>query len=84
MKGCVRGNIPFGRLGVALVALTWPGAMAAASPVPFTWNPSGVPAIAGAGGAFTADGIVASDYVYAKQAPGDALGVPTPPSSYST
>ena len=47
--------------------------------MPFTWNPSGVPGIAGAGGAFTADGIVASDYVYAKQPAGDAVGVPFSP-----
>jgi hypothetical protein len=42
--------------------------MASATPVPFTWDPSGLPALAAGGPAFTADGIVAADYVYAHQA----------------
>ena len=56
------------RLAVGLMVAAGPGAIASATPVPFTWNPSGLPALAGAGPAFTADGIVAADYVYAHQA----------------
>ena len=52
----------------ALLAFSLPASAA----VPFTWDPSKVsPALSGAGGAFTADHVVMSDYVYAHQAATD-------------
>ena len=56
------------RLAIGLIVAAGSGVTAAAAPVLFTWNPSGVPALAGGGPAFTADGITASDYVYVHQA----------------
>lgn len=50
----------------AIVAVAGGSPARADTIVPFTWNPSA--RIAGAGPAFTADTIVASDYVYAVQA----------------
>jgi hypothetical protein len=56
------------RVAFGFIVAAGPGAMASATPVPFTWDPSGLPALAGGGLAFTADRIVATDYVYAHQA----------------
>lgn len=62
------------RLAIGLLLAGSPGAIVSAAP--FTWDPSQVPALAGAGPAFTADRIVMSDYVYVIQPAADFTPYP--------
>jgi hypothetical protein len=53
------------RFLVVVSALPVLGGMAVASPIPFTWDPSqATPALSGAGSAFTADTINATNYLH--------------------